>query len=119
MVGHAMKGSIVFHFITKMSHSSLQSLEYEKEGKTQQVYFWHLVGGRAYSYKQNDGHNIFAALIDIRSYGLDLRKEQFFIRLSSNTDIISLKKMPAFGTILEALATLGLNKKMQAPNTTL
>ena len=84
--------------------------EYEKKGETQQVYFWHLVGGSAYSYKQNDGHNIFAALIDIKSHGLDLRKEQFFIRLSSNTDILVLKKMPAFGTILEALASLGLAK---------
>tara|TARA_Y200000002_G_scaffold212208_1_gene175094 strand:- start:16040 stop:16582 length:543 start_codon:yes stop_codon:yes gene_type:complete len=92
---------------------------YEKEGKTQQVYFWHLVGGHAYSYKQNDGHNIFAALIDIKSHGLNLRKEQFFIRLSSNADIVTLKKMPAFGTILESLASLGLTKKMQASSTLL
>lgn len=92
---------------------------YEKEGKTQQVYFWHLVGGHAYSYKQNEGHNIFAALIDIKSHGLNLRKEQFFIRLSSNADIVTLKKMPAFGTILESLASLGLTKKMQASSTLL
>lgn len=84
---------------------------YEKNEDRQQVYFWHLVGGKSYGYKQNDGHNIFAALIDIQHHGLDLRKEQFFIRLSSNTDIETLRKLPAFTQILDALASLGLSNK--------
>lgn len=81
---------------------------YETETDKQNVYFWHLVGGQAYSYKQQGGHNIFAALIDIKHHGLDLRKEQFFIRLSSNQPLEQLKQMQGFSEILDSMAELGL-----------
>ena len=81
---------------------------YEKSGTAQQVYFWHLVGGKAFSYKQQDGHNILASLIDIKHHGLNLRQEQFFIRLSSNKSLEELKKMPEFGKILDSLTEIGL-----------
>ncbi|MEN8662357.1 MAG: exosortase-associated EpsI family protein [Lentimonas sp.] len=81
---------------------------YEKNNTLQNVYFWHLVGGTAFSYKQQDGHNIFAALIDIKEHGLDLRQEQFFIRLSSNQSLEELKKTPGFDKILDSLSVIGL-----------
>jgi hypothetical protein len=81
---------------------------YEKSDSAQNVYFWHLVGGQAFSYKQQDGHNIFAALIDIKHYGLDLRQEQFFVRLSSNKSLEQLKKTPGFDKILDSLSVIGL-----------
>ena len=81
---------------------------YETENDKQHVYFWHLVGNEAYGYKQQGVPNIFAALIDVRHHGLNLRKEQFFIRLSSNKTIDQLKQMQGFAKILDSLARLGL-----------
>jgi len=83
---------------------------YEKDGSTQNVYFWHLVGGEAFGYEQEGGHNIFAALLDIKKYGLNLRNEQFFIRLSSNKKIEELKKVGGFNQILDSLNDIGLAK---------
>jgi len=83
---------------------------YEKDGSSQNVYFWHLVGGEAFGYEQEGGHNIFAALLDIKKYGLNLRNEQFFIRLSSNKKIEELKKVGGFNQILDSLKEIGLAK---------
>ena len=81
---------------------------YETETDRKNVYFWHLVGNQAYSYKQQGAHNIFGALIDVKRHGLDLRKEQFFIRLSSNKTIDQLRQITGFSEILDSLALLGL-----------
>ena len=83
---------------------------YEKDGSAQNVYFWHLVGGEAFGYEQEGGHNIFAALLDIKKHGLNLRDEQFFIRLSSNKKIDELKKIGGFKQILGSLNEIGLAK---------
>jgi len=83
---------------------------YEKDGSAQNVYFWHLVGGEAFGYEQEGGHNIFAALLDIKKHGLNLRDEQFFIRLSSNKKIEELKKIGGFNQILDSLNEIGLAK---------
>ena len=81
---------------------------YEKGGDAQNVYFWHLVGGKPFSYKQKGVPNIFGALLDIKTYGLKLREEQFFIRLSSNKSIAELRELPRFNEILDGLAEIGL-----------
>ena len=86
---------------------------YEKDGSAQNVYFWHLVGGEAFGYEQEGGHNIFAALLDIKKYGLNLRDEQFFIRLSSNKKVDELKKIEGFKQILDSLSEIGLAKASQ------
>ena len=83
---------------------------YEKDGSAQNVYFWHLVGGEAFGYEQKGGHNIFAALLDIKKHGLNLRDEQFFIRLSSNKKLEELKKIEGFNQILDSLNEIGLAK---------
>lgn len=106
-------------FCTKRNHkvpfkhgnSSFQPAEfgiYQKKGSSQQVYFWHLVGGEAMTYKQHDSHNIWGALVDVREHGFDLRQEQFFIRLSSNKSLSVLKQDPEFSNILDGLLTIGL-----------
>jgi hypothetical protein len=84
---------------------------YEKDGSAQNVYFWHLVGGEAFGYEQEGGHNIFAALLDIKKHGLNLREEQFFIRLSSNKKLDELKKIEGYKQILDSLHEIGLGKK--------
>jgi hypothetical protein len=81
---------------------------YEKDGNVQKVYFWHLVGGHAFGYMQEGAPNIFGALLDIKHHGLNLRQEQFFIRLSSNKSLEDLKKTPHFNRILDSLSAIGL-----------
>lgn len=84
---------------------------YETEDISRNVYFWHLVGGHANSYKQEGAPNIFGALIDIKQHGLDLRKEQFFIRLASNKPIQELKQISGFSEILDSLVEISLTSK--------
>lgn len=83
---------------------------YEKDNTSQNVYFWHLVGGDAFRYDQVGNHNIFGSLVDVREYGLNLREEQFFIRVSSNRTVDELKELPGFSKILEGLAEIGLKE---------
>ncbi|HAV14257.1 MAG TPA: hypothetical protein DCX06_12305 [Opitutae bacterium] len=87
---------------------------YKIKDHEEKVYFWHLVGGQAFGYKQQGGHNIFGALVDIQHYGLNLRQEQFFIRLSSNKDLEELKKLNGFDTIVKSLEAIGLNNSSAA-----
>lgn len=79
---------------------------YSKDGIAQNVYFWHLVGGEAFSYDQKGTPTIWGALKDVQAYGLDLRQEQFFIRLSSNKTIDELKALPRFAEIEAGLAKI-------------
>ena len=76
----------------------------------QNVYFWHLVGGQPFGYEQKEIPNIFASLIDIKKYGLNLRQEQFFIRLSSNQKIETLAQIEGFEEIIQGLAKLNLSR---------
>ena len=82
---------------------------YKKDRTVENVYFWHLVGGEPFGYAQKEIPNIFGALIDIQKYGLNLRQEQFFIRLSSNEDLESLKQIDGFNEIIEGLSQLPLS----------
>lgn len=81
---------------------------YEKDNTVENVYFWHLVGGQPFGYAQKEVPNIFGSLIDIQKYGLNLRQEQFFIRLSSNQSLETLSKIDGFDQIIEGLAKLSL-----------
>ncbi len=87
---------------------------YVKDGITQHVFFWHLVGGEPYTYEQEGLHNIFGALQDVREFGLNLRHEQFFIRLSSNRQLEDLRALSGFDEILKSLEDVGL--ALEAPN---
>ena len=74
---------------------------YEKNGVAQNVYFWHLIGSKANSYKQK-GHSYYLnALRDIQNHGLNQRKEQFFIRLSASKKLEELEKQPEFEKLME------------------
>ncbi|MDQ8193574.1 exosortase-associated EpsI family protein [Coraliomargarita sp. SDUM461004] len=87
---------------------------YSKDGSSQNVYFWHLVGGEPFSYDQTGTPNILGALLDVKEYGLNLREEQFFIRLSSNKNLDELKKTPGFKAIIESLVEVGLEEEVSA-----
>lgn len=88
---------------------------YQIKDHSENVYFWHLVAGKAFSYKQKGGHNIFGSLLDIKHHGLNLREEQFFIRLSSNQNLEDLKKLDGFNQILDSLGKIGLARSENAP----
>ena len=81
---------------------------YKKDRTVENVYFWHLVGGEPFGYAQKEIPNIFGALIDIQKYGLNLRQEQFFIRISSNESLESLKRTEGFDAIISKLSQLSL-----------
>lgn len=84
---------------------------YKKDRTIEKVYFWHLVGGEPFGYAQKEIPNIFGALIDIQKYGLNLRQEQFFIRLSSNENLEFLQKVEGFDKIIGGLSKLPLSTK--------
>lgn len=81
---------------------------YAREGNAQNVYFWHLVGGEPHGYSQKGGHNIMAALLDIREFGFNLRQEQFFVRLSSNRTLQELEKFPEIAEVIHSLKEIRL-----------
>ena len=81
---------------------------YEKDKRIENVYFWHLVGGEPFGYAQKEIPNIFGALLDIKKYGLNLRQEQFFIRLSSNKSLKDLNLIDGFDLIMKGLSRLNL-----------
>ncbi|MDQ8206554.1 exosortase-associated EpsI family protein [Coraliomargarita sp. SDUM461003] len=90
---------------------------YSKDGSSQNVYFWHLVGGEPFSYSQKGTPNILGALMDVKEYGLNLRQEQFFIRLSSNKTMDQLKQMEGFNEIIQSLVEIGLEEEAYAGQT--
>ncbi len=73
------------------------------------VLFWHLVGGRAYAYGP-EAQNIvvLAPIKDLLTFGLNQRKEQFFIRLACNVPFEQVWSDPGFKVLLSKLEILGL-----------
>lgn len=87
---------------------------YKKDRSVENVYFWHLVGGEPFGYAQKEIPNIFGALIDIQKYGLNLKQEQFFIRISSNENLETLQSTEGFDSIISGLSQLSLLSAEQA-----
>ena len=81
---------------------------YSLRGNTLQVYFWHLVGGKPYSYEQEGLHSLTAPLQDMATFGLNQRRDQLFVRLASNVPFDQVWRDPGFARLLQALSTLGL-----------
>jgi hypothetical protein len=87
-------------------------------GGKQNVAFWHLVNGEPNRYEEQEagwrngllGRLERLPLIwkDIRTYGLNQKNEQMFVRLSSNLRIEDIMVDPANGGLFAALAPLGI-----------
>lgn len=95
----------------KLYDIPLKPLEYgtyEKEGDSENVIFWHIVGGKVYTYNQSNLHDIYAVFKDIKTFGLRQKREQFFIRISSNLPLDKLWADPGFQDLLQSIAALGL-----------
>lgn len=102
--------SVPFHLADEQLEPSEFGI-YSKDGNDEHVYFWHIVGGRSHTYKQMGTPNIFGAINDIQKHGLRLRKEQFFVRLSSNKNIEVLRKEPLFAALMDGLRHLDMQLK--------
>jgi hypothetical protein len=89
-------------------------------GGKQNVAFWHLVNGEPNRYEDQEAgwrNGLLGRLErlplvwkDIRTYGLNQKNEQMFVRISSNARIEDLFADPANGGLFEALTRLGIFK---------
>jgi hypothetical protein len=95
---------------------------YEQNGNRIDVMFWHLVGGEPNRYEEQaegwrDGLSgrieRFPLMVkDIRNYGLDMHREQFFVRISSNTPLIPLLQDPEFRALLKDMRETGILREI-------
>ncbi len=89
-------------------------------GGKQNVAFWHLVNGEPNRYEDQEAgwrngltgrlERLPLVWKDIRTYGLNQKNEQMFIRISSGARIEDLFADPANGALFEALTRLGIYK---------
>jgi hypothetical protein len=89
-------------------------------GGKQNVAFWHLVNGEPNRYEEQEAgwrNGLLGRLErlplvwkDIRTYGLNQKNEQMFVRISSNARIEDMMADPANGGLFEALTRLGIFK---------
>lgn len=76
---------------------------------TLHVAFWHLVGGKAYAYGPEQSDMVaLAPLTDLKTFGLNQRQEQFFIRIASNEKLEAFWTDPAFQKLLRSIESLGV-----------
>lgn len=75
------------------------------------VAFWHLVGDQVYAYGPEQSDMIvFAAWKDLRTFGLNQRQEQFFIRLASNVPLDQAWRDPGLRTLIASIEGLGVRQ---------
>jgi hypothetical protein len=77
-------------------------------GKPEYVVFWHKVGGELRSYGNGYAPPWWAFLDEMRRDGLNLRKEQFFVRVSSDVSLDSIWLNPELEPLRSCIAGLGL-----------
>jgi hypothetical protein len=87
-------------------------------GGKQNVAFWHLVNGEPNRYEDQEAgwrNGLLGRLErlplvwkDIRTYGLNQKNEQMFVRISSGSRVEDLMADPANGGLFNALTQLGI-----------
>ena len=85
-----------------------QAGTYTISGDTQHVLFWHLHQGHLVNYDMTGTPPWWAAFADMWHQGLNLRGEQFFIRISSNAPIEAALKTAPMRAAIATLGPLGL-----------
>ena len=84
-----------------------QARTFEKDSITSYVHYWHIVGDSVYINPRLSTENFgFNSLISMFKYGIDTRKEQFFVRISSNQPMDKVWAMPEFRLILDEIRKL-------------
>lgn len=87
---------------------------YAREGTLENVIFWHLVGGQVYGFEQHGLHNPFGIFHDFLTFGLSQRREQYFIRVSSNLPFDRLWADPDIHAVLDPLWQFGSSPLLPA-----
>lgn len=77
------------------------------------VVFWHKVGGEIFSYKTGYAPPWWAWIDEMWRGGLNLRKEQLFVRISSDKPLLDIWSKPEFEPLRGALLDLGLRAKRE------
>lgn len=75
------------------------------------TYFWHIVGGQAHWYggeRLNTKSSLTSVVEDFKKFGLNVHREQFFVRITSPEPMDSLWEQEGFQTIMASLAELCL-----------
>jgi hypothetical protein len=76
-----------------------------------QTYFWHIVGGRTHWYggqRLNTRSSVMSILQDLRTFGFNTYREQYFVRVVSQQSLDDLWTVPAFQQVMADLAALCL-----------
>jgi hypothetical protein len=108
----------------ELAGGTLKPLEtgiFEKDGEQIHVMFWHLVGGESVNYDLTDWENglagrlqrLPAMLADFTRFGLDQRREQLVVRVSSNVPFKLLWEDAGFKQVMDDLShSLNLYAKL-------
>ena len=92
---------------------------YEKDGNEAHVMFWHLLGGEPNEHIEkmvwtqsgiDSFKRQFYFVLNIFQMGLDLGRDQLFVRVSSNKAFEELESDPDFRRILDHLRVLGIER---------
>ncbi|MGE9293099.1 MAG: exosortase C-terminal domain/associated protein EpsI [Puniceicoccales bacterium] len=81
-----------------------------KDPALQYVYYWHTVGDRIYVNRIVGTWDRWDPIKSLFKFGLNQRREQFFIRLSSNHPFEEIWDNPDFQLILKDLAKLAIKE---------
>ena len=85
-------------------------------GKSEYVVFWHKVGGEMLSYKNGWAPPWWAWLDEMWRSGLNLRKEQLFVRVSSDKPLDKVWVRTELAPLRRALLELGLGANGKEQN---
>lgn len=90
--------------------------KFEINGNEQYVHFWHLVGGKPYSYGErlNKFPTPVSYVRDVLQSEILGTGEQYFVRVNTNIPFEELWKNPGFQKVIEGVAGLGI--KMNPAN---
>lgn len=81
------------------------------------TYFWHIVGGEAHWYggeRLNTKSSLTSVVEDFKKFGLNVHREQFFVRITSPEPMDSLWEQDGFQTVMATLAELCLAEVVEA-----
>ena len=84
---------------------------YEIQGYAQHVIFWHIVDGEAHWYggeRENRFTSPTVIVEDLAKFGLNVHREQFFVRVTSPEPFDALWETPEFRAVMAALGDLCL-----------
>lgn len=81
---------------------------FEGHDVAQSVLFWHLFGDELVDYDTGYSPPWYAMFTDLMKHGLNQRREQWFVRISSTGSFASLGDEPGFQQVLVQLGAIGL-----------